>query len=134
MQKNAYVIPIKAVYESDVKDTESPSTTQTPKEREKEDKSVGRVIAVQFAKKAATWAVSGYGDLTGDYLRQTTINEAISAATLVGQAFSSPLGAAMTVATLGISAANKAVELRKNEQEVAFLRERLGDISQRGGR
>ena len=56
MQKNAYVIPIKAVYEADVKDTESPSTTQTPKEREKEDKSVGRVIAVQFAKKAATSA------------------------------------------------------------------------------
>ena len=134
MQKNAYIIPIKAVYEADVKDTESPADTQTPKEKEKEDKSVGRVIAVQLAKKAATWAVSGYGDLTGDYLRQTTISETISAVTLVGQALSSPLGAAMTAATLGITAANKAIEIRKNEQEVAFLRERLGEISTRGGR
>ena len=50
---------------------------QKAKETGASSSSVAKVIATQMGKKALQYATSNYGNLTGDYITQESINSAI---------------------------------------------------------
>lgn len=96
---------------------------------------IAKLVGVQIGKKALQYATSNYGNLTGDYITQTHITEGLEIGGYVGMIAARPLLGTIAVATtVGIKAVNRAIEVRKSEQEAIVLRERVGDIISSGGR
>lgn len=97
-------------------------------------KSVSKTIAIYMAKQAVGYAVSNYGNLTGDYIAQANIQGTIEVAGLIALAVSSPVGAVAAGASLAVKIANMSIENYKKNISIAQLRERTGMMSYSGGR
>lgn len=96
---------------------------------------ITKLVAVKIGKDALQWGVSNYGNLTGDYLGQTRIQEAIGiGAGILTAAKGGVLGVIAVGATIGIKAANRAITLAKERQETELLRARVGRTISSGGR
>lgn len=100
----------------------------------KPTQSVGGVIAAQMGKKALQFATSNYGNLTGDYVMQEKISSVIELGGLVAMASQGPVGIAAAVGSVAIQGINYAIDIKKKNQQSAFIRERVGTITKSGGR
>lgn len=101
----------------------SPSTQQN---------NISKLIAIDAAKRAANFAAQNYGNLTGDGIGQTQLNEAIGFAGMIGMAATGPLGMAAAGMQLGLIAANRFIDVSKSRNVSKTMQARMGIIS--GGR
>jgi hypothetical protein len=88
---------------------------------------------IGLGKQALSYGLSNYGDLTGDHIGQTRLNEGLEVAGLVGMALSSPVGAIAALGSVGIKAANRYIDVKKSEIASEALRQRVG-LSRSGSR
>ncbi len=88
--------------------------------------SASKAIAIHMGKQALSYAVSNYGNLTGDYIGQTRINEGLEIAGLIGMAASGWVGAAAAVGSVAIKAVNRYVDVKKSEIQSNAMRIRTG--------
>lgn len=88
--------------------------------------STSKAIAIHMGRQALSYAVSNYGNLTGDYIGQTRINEGLEIAGLIGMAASGWVGAAAAVGSVAIKAVNRYVEVKKSEIQSNAMRIRTG--------
>ncbi len=88
-------------------------------------KSLAATVAVQYGKQIAQAAVSNYGELTGDYATQRSINTATEIGGMVATVAANPIVGGIGV---GVSAATQIasyfIERGKHDRQVAVLRER----------
>ena len=88
--------------------------------------STSKAIAIHMGRQALSYAVSNYGNLTGDYIGQTRINEGLEIAGLIGMAASGWVGAAAAVGSVVIKAVNRYVDVKKSEIQSNAMRIRTG--------
>lgn len=88
--------------------------------------STSKAIAIHMGRQALSYAVSNYGNLTGDYIGQTRINEGLEVAGLIGMAASGWVGAAAAVGSVVIKAVNRYVDVKKSEIQSNAMRIRTG--------
>lgn len=89
--------------------------------------SASKAIAVHMGKQALSYAVSNYGNLTGDYIGQARINETLEVAGLIGMAVAGGwVGVAAAVGSLAIKAVNRYVDVKKSEIHSNAMRIRTG--------
>lgn len=87
---------------------------------------IGKAVAANMAKQALAYATSNYGTLTGDYIGQTHINEALELGGLAAMAATGWVGIAAAVGNVGVRIANRYIDVQKSEIASANLRERTG--------
>lgn len=102
------------------------------KPKEKKD-SISKVIAIDMAKKAITFAIQNYGNLNGDYLRQQQINDMVSIGGMLATAATGPVGMAVVGAQVTIAAINRIIDVKKSRVASKMMETRLG-IANRGSR
>ena len=89
--------------------------------------SASKAIAVHMGKQALSYAVSNYGNLTGDYIGQARINETLEVAGLIGMAVAGGwVGVAAAVGSVAIKAVNRYVDVKKSEIQSNAMRIRTG--------
>lgn len=89
--------------------------------------STSKAIAIHMGKQALSYAVSNYGNLTGDYIGQARINETLEVAGLIGMAVAGGwVGVAAAVGSVAIKAVNRYVEVKKSEIQSNAMRIRTG--------
>lgn len=89
--------------------------------------SASKTIAIHMGKQALSYAVSNYGNLTGDYIGQARINETLEVAGLIGMAVAGGwVGVAAAVGSLAIKAVNRYVDVKKSEIHSNAMRIRTG--------
>lgn len=126
-------------------DTNDSSTGQTTNQIQDAEKDTNRTkknskdnaskaIAAYMGKQAANYAVSNYGNLTGDYIAQANIQGAIELGGMIGLAFTGPLGAAVALTGIALKAAAEQTEIYKSNLATSNLRERVGMTYYSGGR
>lgn len=89
--------------------------------------SASKTIAIHMGKQALSYAVSNYGNLTGDYIGQARINETLEVTGLIGMAVAGGwVGVAAAVGSLAIKAVNRYVDVKKSEIHSNAMRIRTG--------
>lgn len=89
--------------------------------------SASKTIAIHMGKQALSYAVSNYGNLTGDYIGQARINETLEVAGLIGMAVAGGwVGVAAAVGSVAIKAVNRYVDVKKSEIQSNAMRIRTG--------
>jgi len=91
-------------------------------------------VLSQTAKKALSYGISNYGNLTGDYVTQANIQGVIEIGGMIATAATGPIGAVAVAGDLAFRVINQQVEIAKQNQQVSLLRERTGMIGFSGGR
>lgn len=139
MEKKEYVIRVAYDVKSDEEVGKPTSGIQdaqanNKKTKEKEKENPAKAIAAYMGKQAANYAVSNYGNLTGDYIAQANIQGTIEVAGLMALAVTGPVGAVAAGAGLALRAASKTIDISKQNQQTAYLRERTGMATYSGGR
>ena len=81
---------------------------------------------INLGKQAMSYGLSNYGDLTGDHIGQTRINEGLEVAGLIGMAASGWVGAAAALGSVAVKAVNRYVDIKKSEITSNALRIRTG--------
>lgn len=90
---------------------------------------------IDAGKQLASYAVSQYGNLTGNTIRQRQIDTALNIAGYIGQiAVGGWVGVIAVATQLGISAMNNAIETRKTNLQAEMLLQRSGNATINGGR
>lgn len=95
---------------------------------------LGKVIATNAVKQAASFAISNYGNLTGDYQTQANIQGGIELLGIGMMMMQGPVGVAAAVTSLTLKAVNHQIDLAKRRQETEFLKMRTGMMNFMGGR
>jgi hypothetical protein len=98
------------------------------------DRTASKAIAAYLGKQALSYAVSNYGNLTGDYIAQANMQGTIEIAGMIAMAVSSPVGAITATVGLAIRVANNSIENYKKSLATEQLRLRTGMMSYSGGR
>lgn len=88
---------------------------------------------IQAGKSALNYAISNYGELTGDYYTQEMINSIIQVVGMGVTAMSSTLGAVGVGVQLSLSGINRLIDVKKSKIKSKNMQERLG-ISFSGSR
>lgn len=89
--------------------------------------SASKTIAIHMGKQALSYAMSNYGNLTGDYIGQTRINETLEVAGLIGMAVAGGwVGVTAAVGAVAIKAVNRYVDVKKSEIQSNAMRIRTG--------
>ena len=91
-------------------------------------------IIVQTAKKAISYGISNYGNLTGDYITQANVQGILELGGMVATAATGPIGSIAVIGDLAVREINRQVELTKKNQNTQLLRARTGMIGLSGGR
>lgn len=85
---------------------------------------IAKTVGVMALKKGMQYGVTNFGNLTGDYLTQSSINSAIEISGLVGMAATGPLGLAVATVSVGFKALDFYTTRAKQDQNISYLRER----------
>ena len=89
--------------------------------------SASKAIAIHMGKQALSYAMSNYGNLTGDYIGQARINETLEVAGLIGMAVAGGwVGVTAAVGAVAIKAVNRYVDVKKSEIQSNAMRIRTG--------
>ena len=88
--------------------------------------STSKAIATYMGKQALSYGLSNYGNLTGDHIGQTRINEGLEVAGLIGMAASGWVGAAAALGSVAVKAVNRYVDVKKSEIQSNAMRIRTG--------
>lgn len=139
MAKNEYVIRIDYNVQDSTEEATPTSavqdaTTDTKKAKKKEKDNTSKAVAAYMTKQALSYAVSNYGNLTGDYIAQANIQGAIEIGGLIGLAATGPIGAVAAATGLVLKAASQEIEIYKKNIETENLRMRVGLVNYSGGR
>jgi len=119
----------------DISKPQDPVEAADKLKKEASSGSVGKTIAVRMGQQALSFAVSNYGNLTGDYITQEKIQAGIEiAGTIAAMAFGGPVGIMYGISNIAIKAITAGVDKIKQNREVDFLRARTGMIGYSGGR
>lgn len=116
------------------KESQDPSQATERLKKETATSGIGKTMAITMGKQALTYAVSNYGNLTGDYVTQDNIQSAIELIGTVALMATGPVGMVAGVGSMVIKASNRQIEVKKRNQEVEFLRMRTGMMDFSGGR
>lgn len=100
----------------------------------KSESAMSKTIASYVGVQAVKWATSNYGNLTGDYLTQTHITEALTIGGSLLIASKSPMGAVAVATSFAVKGIERAIDLKKQAQESEVLRQRVGRVVSSGGR
>jgi hypothetical protein len=114
--------------ESVKRDAFSPTTFENPIAPKSSSGSTGKAIAAKMITQAGSYFVSNYGNLSGDYIGQTRINEGIELAGLVGMALTGWAGAAAAIGAVAVRAANRYTNVKKSEAISNAMQLRTGLI------
>lgn len=91
----------------------------------KSGRNLAASMAAQYGKQIIGFAVSNYGELTGDYSGQRKIGEAVEIGGLIASVAASPILGGIAV---GVTAASKIgeyhIQKAKHDMQVSQLRER----------
>lgn len=88
-------------------------------------KSLALSMAAQYGKQIAGYALSNYGNLTGDYVTQRTITEGINLIGTAASIIANPvLGTISTMLNVGTQIADIAIQNKAINKQAEFLRER----------
>ncbi len=118
------------------KQTAPQETQKATQERllgESKGAGTGKAIASYMGKQALSYALSNYGNLTGDHLGQTRINEGLEIAGLITMAASGWVGLAAAIGSVAVKGVNRFVDVRKSEIASEAIRQRIG-LSRSGSR
>lgn len=88
--------------------------------------SASKAIAIHMGKQALNYALSNYGNLTGDYIAQARISETLELAGLIAMAASGPVGMVAAAGNVAIKAFNRYIDVRKSEIQSNAMRIRTG--------
>lgn len=116
-----------------------PGEQQTPIDAKTQGKAVnnstGKMIATYLGTQAVRWGLSNYGQLTGDYLTQTALQDTTTMVGLGVAMIQSPIMGGVAAATvLATSGINRLVEMGNQERRANSITERVGTIISTGGR
>lgn len=111
--------------ETERKDAVATDASILPKKKD----SVSKLVAVDAVKKAANYAVQNYGNLTGDTLGQTAINEAVGLIGMGAMAMTGPVGLVAVGVQVGLTFANRGIEVAKSRNVSKSIRTRLGIVN-----
>lgn len=133
------VIKVDHTLKGDTDVTQETTETQdaqasTERVKKKADKSPSKTIAMYMSKQALNYAVSNYGNLTGDYIAQANIQGTIEIGGIVAMAFTGPVGVVASIGAVGIKVASQQIDLYKKNLNTQLLRERTGMNTFSGGR
>jgi len=110
-------------------------TSDKPKEQGKTKTSgIGKAVIANAVNQASQFALSNYGNLTGDYQTQANIQGGLEMVGLGIMALSGPVGAVAAVGSLVIKSINNQIDITKKNQQVELLRARTGMMNYSGGR
>lgn len=87
---------------------------------------ISKAVAANFVSKGAQYAISNYGNWTGDYQTQSSINSTLELASLVGIALTGTAGAVAAGTTFAVRGVDYFVHTKKRSQEIEYLRARTG--------
>lgn len=93
-----------------------------------------KMVILNEAKKAINYGLNSYGDLTGDYITQDNLQDAVELGQLMIMASSGPIGAVAATSALAYKMVSQEINLIKKNQEVKFFNERTGSSFYSGGR
>jgi hypothetical protein len=88
--------------------------------------SASKAIAIHMGKQALNYALSNYGNLTGDHITQARISETLELAGLIAMAASGPVGMVAAAGNVAIKAFNRYIDVRKSEIQANALKVRTG--------
>ncbi len=91
-------------------------------------------VVTQNAKKALSYGISNYGNLTGDYITQANIQGVIEVGGMIATALTGPVGAIAVAGDLAFKEISRQVDLTKKNREVELLKARTGMMGYSGGR
>jgi len=92
----------------------------------KSQANAAKSLVKQMAKKAATVALSNYGNITGNYTAQQNIQAVIGEAEALGSAVAmGPAGIAMYAVDKGLQVFDYIAQLKRSEAESKFKQERV---------
>lgn len=107
----------------------NPEQKKDPKKAETLAKSAGnaaKAIVAKVAGQTASLALSGYGDLTGNYVQGANIQTAVKETASIAAAVSlGPVGIALYAVDKGVQAFRYESEMRKSEMRSNFARQRV---------
>lgn len=138
-EKNAIIIPITLLAEGGgVENASAQSKTPALPKNEQEKKqdtamttakSIGnasKAILVHAASQTAALALSGYGDITGNYVQGANIQTAISETGKIASAIALGwVGVATYAIDKGVQYFNYTAQMKKNERDAAFKQQRV---------
>ena len=83
---------------------------------------VGKTIAITLGKQALNYAVSNYGNLTGDYVTQQNIQAGIEIASTVALLASGPVGTVVAAGNIGVRLLNDFMTQHNRDVEILRMR------------
>lgn len=97
-----------------------------PKANKKAKDSVTKLMALQMGKQALGYGLSNYGNLTGDYIGQARLNDALNAAGMIGTALTGPVGLAVVAGQVAIAGFNRYADVQKSKVISQNMQARVG--------
>lgn len=120
--------------ESSNQPTSQITSSNDPAKQKSGGSGLGKAVMVNAVNQASQFALSNYGNLTGDYITQANVQGGLELIGLGLMAVSGPVGAVAAVSALTIKTINQQIEITKKNQQTAFLRARTGMMNYSGGR
>lgn len=110
---------------------QDPNTPQLPSNAstivENTQNSVVKTMAVQMGRQALQYALSNYGNLTGDYVGQSNISAGIEIGSLALMSMTGGVvGALAAIGALTVKNLNYYLDVKKSENQARAMRERVG--------
>lgn len=104
-----------------------PSNASTQSIVENTQNSVVKTMAVQMGRQALQYALSNYGNLTGDYVGQSNISAGIEIGSLALMTITGgAVGALAAIGALTVKNLNYYLDVKKSENQARAMRERVG--------
>ena len=123
MENNEITIRIKNTVISEGGDPVQPSV-ESREPQHASSPGITRTLGAMALKRGASYAVSNYGNLTGDYITQSQIATGVEIAGLIAVAATGPIGIAAATLMVGQKAADFYINRAKENKKIDYLRER----------
>lgn len=103
------------------------SNASTKSITENTQSSVVKTMAVQMGRQALQYALSNYGNLTGDYVGQSNVSAGIEIGSLALMTITGgAVGALAAIGALTVKNLNYYLDVKKSENQARAMRERVG--------
>lgn len=143
MEKDAIIIPVTLLVSDDEDNVSSPSSNNTRTEKKQKNNeqpngankaetlakstaNVAKAIVTKVAGQMVSLALSGYGDITGNYVAGANLQTVVKETTNIAAAVSmGPVGIALYAVDKWVQAFRYESEMRKSEMRASFNRQRV---------
>jgi len=115
--------------------SQDPSKAAERLERETSSSGIGKTIAITMGRQALNYAISNYGNLTGDYVTQERIQAGIEIFSTITMMITGGVpGIIIGAGSIALKAVSQQIDITKRNREVDLLRMRTGTMNFSGGR